>query len=122
MTTELTNESTTTKRTMTPFQIATDYHGRGWSPIPVQYGSKNPNREGWQNLELTREQLSTCFNGKPQNIGVLLGEPSGGIVDADLDSREACTAAPFFFPVTNCVFGRRGKPRSHWIFLPDQEL
>jgi len=66
-------------------EAALDYLPRGWMPIPIPQGSKNPNRKGWQKERWTRDELSTCFNNG-QNIGLLLGEPSGGLVDVDLDS------------------------------------
>ena len=62
---------------------------RGWAPIPVPYRSKRPILKGWQNLRPADADLAQHFNGGLQNIGVLLGEPSGGLVDVDLDSPEA---------------------------------
>jgi hypothetical protein len=55
------------------------YHSLGWMPIPLTQGSKNPNRKGWQKERWARDELPNCFNNG-QNIGLLLGEPSGGLV------------------------------------------
>jgi hypothetical protein len=60
--------------------------------------------------------LPVYFNGQPQNIGVLLGEPSIGLIDVDLDHPRAVKLAPHFLPPTPMVFGRATKPRSHWVY------
>ena len=56
------------------------------------------------------------FNGKPQNIGVLLGEPSGWLIDVDLDHALAIEKAAEYLPPTPLRFGRKSKPESHWIY------
>src|SRR4051812_29803826 len=72
--------------------------GRGIQPIPVAYRSKRPTIEGWPLLIVTRETLDQFFNDQPLNIGGLLGEASGGLVDIDLDAPEALTVADAFLP------------------------
>ena len=96
--------------------VAEQYVGRGWAVIPVPFQSKNPNRKGWERWRITLDQLGDHFNGHPQNIGVLLGEPSGWLIDVDLDHMRAVELAPQFLPQTDAVFGRPGKPRSHWLY------
>ncbi len=99
-------------------KLAADrYARRGWSVIPVPHRSKNPGFDGWQLLRLTTETLHDHFNGQPQNIGVLLGEPSGWLVDVDLDHPRAVELAAQFLPPTPAIFGRAGKERSHWLYL-----
>ncbi|MDP9369502.1 MAG: bifunctional DNA primase/polymerase, partial [Chloroflexota bacterium] len=98
------------------------YLRRSWAVIPVPYRSKNPGFAGWQGLRPTEEDLPRLFPGDPQNIGVLLGEPSGGVVDVDLDSPEACVLANAFLSPTPCVFGRASTPRSHRFYLPDEPI
>jgi hypothetical protein len=66
-------------------EIALNYKRRGWQPIPIAHRSKKPNFSGWQNFTVTEKDLPNYFNGKPQNIGVLLGAKSNGLVDIDLD-------------------------------------
>jgi len=95
---------------------ARGYHARGWAVIPIKRGSKNPGRDGWQNERWTADQLPRKF-GRPCNIGVLTGEPSGWLVDVDLDHALAVELAPQFLPATGSIFGRAGKQRSHWLYI-----
>ncbi len=112
----LTNIMKQINNTLTALDIAKDYRRRGWQPIPIAHRSKNPNLPGWQNLKLSESDLPNHFNGKPQNIGVLLGVMSKGLTDIDLDSPEAIKIADYFLPKTEAVFGRAGKPRSHRLY------
>lgn len=96
--------------------VALDYLRRGWSVLPLPYCSKNPGIRGWQRLRLVEADLFEHFNGRPQNIGVLLGEPSGWLIDVDLDHPRAVELAEQFLPTTPAIFGRVGKPRSHWLY------
>jgi DNA polymerase-1 len=60
------------------------------------------------------------FNSEPRNVGVLLGEPSGGLVDIDLDCEEAIRAAPLLLPATPMTWGRpRAGGRSHYGYRVD---
>ena len=95
---------------------ARDYIKRGMAPIPVPLRSKGPALNGWQHLRLTEDEVPNYFDGKPSNIGLILGSASGGLVDVDLDCPEAVALAPRFLPPTDAVFGRAGKPRSHWLY------
>ena len=101
---------------MTPLDIANNYIGRAWSPISVPYKSKAPNIPGWPELRITCETAPSYFNGVPLNIGVLLGAASRGLTDVDIDFDEAVAVAPFFLPKTNAIFGRPGRPASHWFY------
>jgi replicative DNA helicase len=49
----------------------------------------------------------------------LLGEPSGGLVDVDLDCAAAVRLAPVFLPATGAVFGRLSAPASHYLYIAD---
>jgi P4 family phage/plasmid primase-like protien len=95
------------------------YIERGWAPIPVPFRAKKPILQQWQNLRLTAADLPQYFNGGPSNLGVLLGEASRGLVDVDQDIVEARVVAPYFLPRTASVFGRKGNPRSHWLYIAD---
>ena len=101
---------------MSPREIASGYIRRGWCPVPVPFKAKGPVIPAWNELRLTLENVEGFFNGQPANIGVILGPPSGGLTDVDLDSREAVALADSFLPPTAACFGRRSKPRSHWLY------
>ena len=110
-----------TTETKTPQYWAQAYSGRGWSYIPVPFKTKKPILDGWQNLRLTRTDIPDYFVGQPQNIGVLLGNPSNMLVDIDLDALEALQLASHFLEPTHCRFGRPGKPDSHWLYQTNKE-
>src|SRR5439155_610100 len=50
----------------------------------------------------------------------LLGEPSGGLVDVDLDCEEAEALAGDFLPHTGMIHGRPGRERSHWWYRVEE--
>jgi hypothetical protein len=92
-----------------------EYVRKGWAVIPIPSGNKGPRIDGWQNLRLAEANLSSYFAGV-SNVGILLGEPSGGLTDVDLDCLEAIAVADFFLPQSDSVFGRASKPRSHRFY------
>ena len=101
-------------------EAAAEYVARGWKPIPVPLGEKAPRLKGWQHLRLGLTDLPAHFARGDVNIGLLLGDVSGGLVDVDIDSREALAAAPVFLPGTGLVHGRPGRPNSHhWYLVED---
>ncbi|HEY2838254.1 MAG TPA: bifunctional DNA primase/polymerase [Pirellulales bacterium] len=97
--------------------VARGYIERGWSPLPVPLGSKAPTQKNWQKLRFGPAQLAIFRN---KNVGVHLGEPSRGLIDADLDHQLAVELAPQFLPPTQSRFGRSGKPDSHWLYQIEQ--
>lgn len=99
-----------------PLDIARSYIARGWAPVPIPDRSKRPLLDGWQNLRITQETATEHFNGRPQNIGVILGDASGGLVDVDLDCAEAIELADAYLPATRS-FGRASRRRSHREFI-----
>lgn len=98
---------------------AITYLARGWQPIPIPPRSKSPYRRGWQRERWTEDELAARLRDGEHNIGVLLGEPSGGLVDIDLDSPEARALARAFLPKTDARFGRPGSPGAHWLYVAD---
>ncbi len=91
------------------------YLNQGWNPIPLPPRSKNPNRKGWQDEEYTIEVVPRVWNND-QGVGLLTGEPSGGLVDVDLDRPEARAVARRLLPTTH-ESGREKSPRSHrWYY------
>lgn len=81
--------------------------------IPVAPNSKNPIRKNWSE----NAENAEWFKANPDhNIGVVLGEASGGLVDIDLDDTIAKALAHLFLPPTAMIFGRRSSPSSHYIY------
>jgi hypothetical protein len=87
-------------------------------PVPVAFRDKKPIPKLWQKLvcEDVSSRIDELFPfGKQLNVGCLLGEPSGGIVDIDLDWGIARQLAPRFLPPTR-VFGRNSARGSHYLY------
>ena len=101
---------------MSALRAAERYVGRGFAVVPIPHGKKGPNLEGWEGLRLSADELPQHFNSKPQNIGLLLGEPSGGLVDVDHDVPETTKIAGRFLSTT-LTSGRESSPHSHWWYV-----
>lgn len=93
------------------------YIKRGWKVLPIKHREKGCFVKGWQTLDVLEDQVDQFFSAGPQNIGVRLGEASGGLVDIDLDCPEAVALAKWFLPDTNAIFGRPGARASHWLYM-----
>ncbi len=91
---------------------ARKYMHWGWSVVPIPRKQKAPRIQNWPNLRLTETDLPQYFHGDA-NIGVLLGDRSGGLIDVDMDSPQALFLGRFFLPDTGRIHGRTSKPRSH---------
>jgi Bifunctional DNA primase/polymerase, N-terminal len=100
---------------MSTLETALEYIARGWAPIPIPHKRKKPIGEEWPGWRITKADAPQPFIGGLQNVGVILGEASGGLADVDLDSIEAVRAGSYFLQRTLC-FGRASKPRSHWLY------
>ena len=85
---------------------AHEYLDRGFVPIPVEFKSKACTLKDWLNYRVIHDEVETLFR-PPCNIGVVLGERSGGLVDIDLDCEEAIALAPHILPPTAMRFGRQ---------------
>ena len=102
-------------RAMTPSQRAAHaILAKGWQPVRVKRGDKEPLDKGWQTRRFAEAEISREF--VDCNVGVLLGEASGGLVDVDCDTPEAAIIAAALLPATAC-YGRPGNPRSHYLFV-----
>jgi hypothetical protein len=93
---------------------ALSYMGRGWEVIDLPPGTKNPGRPGWQNERYDEETIRRRVYSGPRNLSVLLGEPSGGLVDVDLDCPEAQVLAGRFLPPTGACLGRYATRSATW--------
>jgi Bifunctional DNA primase/polymerase, N-terminal len=60
--------------------------------------------------------MSNCTSLR-DNVGIILGEPSGWLVDVDLDCPEAIELADQFLPPTPAITGRPSAPRSHRWYI-----
>jgi P4 family phage/plasmid primase-like protien len=89
---------------------------RNWQPIPIPLGEKGPRLKGWQRSRLAESDLPSVFRNVG-NIGILLGEASGNLVDVDLDAPEALAVSIGLLPPTGRIHGRRTKPNSHWWYV-----
>ncbi|MEI8194334.1 MAG: zincin-like metallopeptidase domain-containing protein, partial [Phycisphaerae bacterium] len=100
-------------------QAARQYIRRGFAPVPVPAGQKGPRLAAWQHLRLREQDVAQAFHGAG-NLGLILGEASGNLVDVDLDCPEARELADRLLPPTDGVTGRPSSPRSHrWYICPD---
>lgn len=89
---------------------------KGWRVVPIPRKEKAPRTKNWQKLRIGKSEIEDCFS-HDCNIGLLTGEPSGGLIDVDLDCPEAIELATGFLPYTGRVHGRKSKPKSHrWYF------
>lgn len=87
---------------------------RGWAPTPVRPRSKIPLLDAWPRRPLGQEDLHLFTSDV--NLGLVLGEGGGGLVDVDCDWPEAAALAPDLLPVTDLVHGRAGSRRSHFWY------
>lgn len=95
----------------------------GLSIIPVPYKQKGPIIPNWQHVRVTDSNFDKYFSSRKQtNVGVLLGEPSGNLVDIDLDCPEAIELAAQFLPQRARCFGRKSKRKSHWVYRTTEAL
>ena len=91
------------------------YVNLGWCLCVLN--GKVPVQAGWVDAQ---KSVSEGEFRATDNVGLLTGSPSGGIVDVDIDNLDAVSSAPYFLPPTNSSFGRCSKPKSHWIYrVPD---
>lgn len=100
---------------MSTLAAALEYHRRGWAVVPIPARSKAPKAAGWDKRAFRVEELGRAF-GAGDNIGIVLGPRSAGLVDVDLDCAEALALADVYLPPTQAVFGRVSKPRSRRLY------
>jgi putative DNA primase/helicase len=100
---------------MSSAKAAARYIERGWAVVPIPRGTKGPQITGWQKLRLTAGDVPKHFtNG--QNVGIITGEASGGLVTVDLDRPEAVALAGRFLQPT-LTSGRESVPDGHWWYI-----
>jgi len=95
--------------------IAKDWLSLGILPVPLAKRSKKPvGGKGWNKMRVTEDAIERFFY-RGYNVGGLWGEPSGWVVDIDLDTEEACLAARRMLPET-FIYGRKSAPGSHYLY------
>lgn len=88
---------------------------QGYKAVPVAFRGKAAMPEDWQKPTYTPPD-DDHWRKRAMNVGVLTGPERSGPVDIDLDCDEAVKLAPHFLPPTQAIFGRPGKPRSHYLY------
>ena len=97
---------------------AREYLERGWQPLPLVAKGKKPTQDEWQKLKIGKDQIHSYFTDA-SNIGTLLGEPSGWLIDIDCDSEMAVAVADKLMPATGLSFGRRSTGRAHLLYVSE---
>ncbi|MBI5059900.1 bifunctional DNA primase/polymerase [candidate division KSB1 bacterium] len=95
-------------------EFVAGYRALGFKPTPLK--GKKALLNSWQRTDLPEDQDSLHFR-PGVNVGIRSGDPSGGLVDVDLDSSLAVAIARFFLPHTPFVFGHASKQCSHYFYI-----
>jgi hypothetical protein len=85
----------------------------GMRPVRLKTCDKVAVESGWTKIMHDADSVRRAF-APSDNVGALMGEPSGWVVDVDIDSIEALKHAPQLLPKT-LRFGRKSKPTSHYL-------
>jgi hypothetical protein len=103
---------------------------RGYQPIPLHPKEKKPRISGFLRMEwpkdTTLEEVQQKFDewGRNSdgisNLGVVLGETSGNLLDVDLDHHRTARLKDYFLPPTPARSGRPGKPNSHYWYIAEE--
>ena len=107
---------------------AVDVYLNGFTPLPVLAGAKRPSISTWQRVrwpepptpqgaEEVRQRFEEYADGGATNLGVSLGEPSGDLIDVDIDHPAATRLRHYFLPRTAARHGRATNPDSHYWYI-----
>lgn len=121
--------STTEKHNAAVVEAALDAYRRGLTPLPITRHSKSPTMAGWTKLrwpdpttdtgegeDAVRAAFEEYTAGGSTNLGVLLGEASGDLIDVDLDHPAAMRLKSYLLPYTAAVHGRETSRKSHYWY------
>lgn len=121
--------STTEKHNAAVVEAALDAYRRGLTPLPIPRHSKSPVMAGWTRLRWPdpttdtgegEAQVRAAFEeytaGGSTNLGVLLGEASGDLIDVDLDHPAAARLKSYLLPYTAAIHGRETSRKSHYWY------
>lgn len=99
---------------------------RGYQPVPLVTGGKRSTLPGWsrlrwentdEGLAAAAEKFDTWAEERQGGIGVLCGEPSGGLIDIDLDHPKTRRLKDHFLPPTAMRSGRGMRPSTHYWYI-----
>ena len=121
--------STTEQHNAAVVEAALDAYRRGLTPLPITRHSKSPTMAGWTKLrwpdpttdtgegeDAVRAAFEEYTAGGSTNLGVLLGEASGDLIDVDLDHPAAQRLKSYLLPYTAAVHGRETSRKSHYWY------
>ena len=121
--------STTEKHNAAVVEAALDAYRRGLTPLPIPRHSKGPTMAGWNKLRwpdpttdtgdgeaAVRSAFEEYTAGGSTNLGVLLGEASGDLIDVDLDHPAAMRLKSYLLPYTAAIHGRETSRKSHYWY------
>ena len=121
--------STTEKHNAAVVEAALDAYRRGLTPLPISRHSKSPTMAGWTKLRwpdpttdtgegenAVRAAFEDYTAGGSTNLGVLLGEASGDLIDVDLDHPAAQRLKSYLLPHTAAIHGRETSRKSHYWY------
>lgn len=102
---------------------------RGYQALPIRAGAKNPHVSAWTHVRWDADNPDALISAFEEwhdegatNVGLLLGKPSGGLIDIDLDHPRAMRLRDHFLPPTPMRSGRPGRPFSHFWYKVDEGL
>ena len=121
--------STTEQHNAAVVEAALDAYRRGLTPLPIPRHSKSPAMTGWTKVRwpdpetdtgegeaAVRQAFEEYTAGGSTNLGVLLGEASGDLIDVDLDHPAAQRLKSYLLPYTAAVHGRETSRKSHYWY------
>lgn len=121
--------STTEKHNAAAVEAALDAYRRGLTPLPIPRHSKGPTMAGWNKLrwpdpttdtgegeDAVRVAFEEYTAEGSTNLGVLLGEASGDLIDVDLDHPAAMRLKSYLLPYTAAIHGRETSRKSHYWY------
>lgn len=91
---------------------------QGLKPVPLHHQSKAAINRDYVSLDY-KPPGSDLWRKRLLGVGCVTGPLQNGPIDADLDCEEAVFFAARFLPPTTAIFGRSGKPRSHYLYRVD---
>lgn len=122
----MTQDDHSTRATLRNTEGALEAIRRGFQPIPLVSGDKKAKIPGWprlrwentpEGLEDARQRFDQWAEEGHGGLGVLLGKPSGDLVDIDLDHPSAMRLRDHFLPPTRMRSGHGARPGSHYWYI-----